>query len=178
MAVNKKSIFIYMLDVAGIVMVAIGFVNLGGMDHFELSSDSDERVFYAWLLIVFWFIYFIPRIIYEFKKVCGISKCNNCGGNLKEEDFVGTFTTPIFIGYFTKIMWPIPRLILSMFGIILINMFFDDPVNYYLKVVFFLIVVILISFRFMAHMDNLIYRCQSCDGLYKGIKQVKYRYGR
>jgi hypothetical protein len=106
-----------------------------------------------------------------------MKKCSECGSSLKEIDFIGTFFTPMFKGWFTRAFWPVPRLIFSLIGVVLINEFTPKEISIYLVVGYLAVVFILLSIRYKKHFDDIIYECEKCHKKYKGIKRESFNYG-
>ena len=106
-----------------------------------------------------------------------MKKCSECGSLLKEVDYIGTFFTPMFKGWFIRLFWPVPRLIFSLIGAVLINELTPNEISIYLVVLYLALVFVLLFIRYKKHFNDIIYECERCHEKYKGIKRQPFNYG-
>jgi len=80
-----------------------------------------------------------------------MKKCAECGHPLERIDFIGTFFTPILRGWPSWPFWFLPRLILSLIGVVLINKFAPEEMSAYLVASYMVLVLIMLAIRFKKH---------------------------
>ena len=106
-----------------------------------------------------------------------MKKCADCGYPLERIDFIGTFFTPVLQGWLSWPFWFLPRLILSLIGVALINKFTTDEISGYLVALYMTLVLIGLTIRFKKHLNDFVYECVNCKRRYKGIKREPFNYG-